>query len=206
MPAELGRLSFMPKAPIRSGIQKAAQSGVGLLLKASAFLLVVSLAAFGATFLYKKSVATKIQDLRLNLEKERKNFDESFVLEVERMNRQIGLSQQIIENHRLPSHVFDLFEQLTHKEVRFGQMSFAFTPPQQAGATGSGGAPAAAKVTLTGTGSGYKALAEQAKIFESSSDIKSFNFSNFSLMETGRVDFSLLVEMQPSFILAKIAE
>lgn len=191
---EPGKLSFIPKKSGRTGYKTIyKEAGLGLVLKASVFLFVLSVAGFGISYFYKQAITRETEELSISLNRAKSAFDPSLVGEMERLMGSISFAKELLYNHLLPTGIFDAIEGITHERVSFSSFSFAKSRGQE----GSG-----LTISLSGDAASYRVLAEQSEIFENSDVVRNFSFSGFNQSEGGLVSFTLSLSLDPSILYA----
>ncbi len=192
------KLSFIPKKSSREGFKTIyKEAGLGLLVKVSIFLFVVSVAGYGAAFLYQKSISREINDLTTSLDRAKSAFDPSLISQMENLMGSISFAKELLNNHIYPSGIFDALQTITHEKVRFTNFSFRDTQSATPSVAGEG---RDLTIFLNGSAESYRVLAEQSKIFEESDLVKTFSFSGFQLQE-GEIVFSLNLSLDPNILL-----
>jgi len=200
---EPGKLSFIPKSSATKTssyrtIYK--EAGLGLFMKATVFLFILSMAGFGGAYLYKKSLTQEIADLSSSLERAKAAFDPVLITEMENLMFSLANAKNLLDQHAYPSNIFAVIQGVTHQRVRF--TNFAYSPRY----VGKDGAANGLNVNLTGEADSYRVLAEQARIFEGNSDIKNYTFGNFVLNEKGILTFDLDLTLDLSVLYRQPAD
>jgi len=188
---EKEKLSFIPKTSFGAGDKSAydyKQAGVGLVLKISVFLFVLSFIVFGGTLLYKNIINEQITELSASLDRAQAAFDLALILEIEKISSSISGAKALLGEHRFPTNIFDIIEELTHKDVGFNRFSYLYDPESE---SKNETEKETLKISLAGEAKDYISLAQQSKILEDSEDVSDFSFLNFSLTQEGRVSFLL---------------
>lgn len=176
---EPGKLSFIPKKSSKTNYKTIyKEAGLGLLMKASVFLFILSVAGFGASYFYKEATTREINELSVSLKRAKSAFDPSLINEMERLMGSISFTKELLQNHIHPSSIFDVLESITHEKISFSSFAFNYEENDL-------------KIGLTGSAQSYRVLAEQAMIFENSDVVKDFSFSGFLLDENSNLSFSL---------------
>lgn len=170
--------------------------GMGIVLKFSIFLLILSLAGLGASFAYKKIVIKQIDTLAISLERAKTAFDIAGISEIEKLSHDTSDVKELVLAHRFPSRIFDLLEALTLPEITFSRFSYGYKPVvdpikiQQ-------NTPAEIRVTLSGEAKNYTIIAQQGEVFAKNEKISEYSFSGFSLNDNGVVSFLLTIIFDP---------
>lgn len=196
--------SFIPKSSlVKSGTKTFyKQAGAGLIFKFTAFLFFLSLLIFGGTFFYKSRLSSEIETLKEPVERAKAAFDPEFIAELEQLMNSLSVAKDIVSQHRYPSHIFQLLEDLTYEEVRFSDFDYSFFAGKKNLALSKDGSDIKAdlpeiKASLNGEAKSYTAIAKQAEIFKNSPSVVNAFFSDFNLTESGTVKFSLELTFNP---------
>lgn len=185
------KLSFIPKKSFGTGGKSAYDykyAGVGLALKISVFLFVLSFIVFGGTLLYKNIISNQIKEFSDSLDRAQAAFDIAVILEIEKISSSILNAKVLLGEHRFPSNIFDAIEKLTHKDVGFSRFGYAYAPELKSATKTK---VDTFKIVLEGEAKDYVSLAQQSKILEDNEDVSDFSFLNFSLTQEGHVSFLL---------------
>lgn len=173
--------SFIPKTiPTKSDAPK---RRVSIIFVAAAAIFVGVLAVFGGVFLYNRYLNQQITDLSTELVNLKGEFEPSLIRELALTGESIDAAKKILGAHVSISRVFDFIEENTLPTTRFGNFNY------------QGG-----QVTMNGTAASYRSLAEQSLLFEQSGVVDDIVISNLSLAEGGRVNFSLVLTLDPGLI------
>ena len=199
-----GKLSYIPK--MQSSVSGDFRSiyktsGAGLLIKLAVFLLMVSLVAFGGSFLLKKVTLSEIEELSLSLAKAKESFDEGTIGEMEILGGSIVSAQKMISGHLFVSNLFQALEQTIIDGVKLNGLNYSYKPSAVVLGGATGVATPGLKITSEGEAENYLAIAQQAEVFKQSKDkIQDFSFSRFSLGEFGQVGFVLDFWISPALL------
>lgn len=204
---EAGKFSFIPKSSSDKPKQRVIfqQAGLSFFMKVSVFLFVASLLSFGGAYYYKSAIAGQIEDLTISLERAKAAFDPELINEIERLTADIAVAEKILGEHRLPSGIFNIIEDVAHDDVKFSRFDYSFTPSSASisgipGTANKGFSGSSIRVTITGEAKDYTTLAEQSKIMENSQKVGAFSFSNFVLSDSGGVSFDLNMVLNPTSV------
>ncbi|MFC1756931.1 hypothetical protein ACFLZC_02130 [Patescibacteria group bacterium] len=197
---EQNNLSFIPKTAY-SSTQKVAlrKVGMGLVLKISIILLVLSVLLFGGAFVYKRVLAKQIDDLSISLGRAKTAFDPELITEMDRFGSGVFVVQEILTEHLLPSRILGVIEEFTLSEVSFNSFKYSSVSSESIKSfKTSKNTQDSINASLSGEARDYSTLAEQVEVFKRSDDIKDFAFSSFLLTQAGTVSFDLSIEFFPS--------
>lgn len=190
--------SFIPKSTFAKPGTRTfyKEAGFGIVFKLAAALLFIALAVFGGAFWYKGELQKQIDSLSPSLERAKAAFDPAFINDAEDLVKRIGVAKKLLENHRFPTGILDLLENLTVDELRFTQFSYTTKLKKT-----EEGEDFSVLLGLAGEAKSYKSLAQQSEVFKNSPYVELASFSNFSLTQTGTVSFSLDLDLVQSILL-----
>ena len=107
--------------------------------------------------------------------------------ELTRTSDLIKNSKIILAEHKAPSKVFLLVENLTLPSVGFSSFSFGEKEGEYS-------------VVMNGEAKSYTAIAQQAAVFSKSDLVEKANFSNFVLKNEGNVSFNVSLVINPDLL------
>ena len=180
--------SFIPKTRLSGSGYRPKGFSLGILV--SGFILFVSLVFFAGTYFYKQSLQEEVDGMIATLVITEKAFEPELINELSRLSDSMKASGQILENHQAFSKVLKLVGDLTLQETSFSNFGYNAVDKK-------------ITVSMSGEAKNYTEAALQAKIFADSEFIESAVFSNLSLKEAGRVNFSVVLVIKPEFIIYK---
>ena len=108
-------------------------------------------------------------------------FDEALISEISKVSNSITAGKNELAKHLKQSDIFFLLEENTLPQVFYN--SFTFANGQKF-------------LVLLGEALSYSAIASQSRTFESLDKIESAVFSNLTLRDTGRVAFTLTLNLK----------
>lgn len=181
--------SFIPKTRLTTATYQ--KRGLGLGFLASLFLLVISGGLFGGTYLYKQSLQKEIDDMNVSLEKAKKAFEPSLIIELERFTSLIGNAKTLFTQHGDISKIFKFINDFTLKDVKFSDFKYSVNDKNTS------------SLMMSGEAKSYTTVALQAKLFENSDFIDRAMFSNFNLKEGGKVGFNAGIIFKSSDLIYK---
>jgi hypothetical protein len=132
----------------------------------------------------QKKTLTELQNLEgeINQAKTPQNLaQEEEILNYQKKIKDFGL---LLENHLLPSKIFDFLEKKSHPRIWISQISL--TPGQS-------------QVSLTGQAESFTALGQQIQILKSENLLKEINLTKISLGKKGEIEFTLDLSFDPTF-------
>jgi D-ribose pyranose/furanose isomerase RbsD len=180
--------SFIPKTKLTTATYP--KRGLGLGFFISFFILLLSGGLFGGVYLYKSSLQKEVSDMVASLEKAKKAFEPSLIVELEKFTSSINNAKNLFNQHRDISKIFKLINDLTLKDVNFSDFKYNVDDKT-------------ALLIMSGEAKSYTTIALQAKLLENSDFIDRVLFSNFSLKEGGKVSFGVEINFKSSYLFYK---
>jgi len=179
--------SFIPKKPIteKPALRKRT---MGLFFGLSFLIFLVSVGASAGVYFYKAYMEKKVESMSVSLERAKAAFEPSLIIELKRLNARISASEQILSKHVAFSEFFEVLEQSTLKTVRFSNFEYLMESDDMI------------SITAQGEAEGYSSIALQSDEFGDNPYIQNPIFSNLGLTQSGNVTFSLLMNLNPSFL------
>ena len=160
----------------------------------TSFLAVFSVGAFfisagilAGGYFYKSFLGTRIKELNDTLKRTESEFEPASMKELTRTSDLIKNSKIILAEHKAPSKVFLLVENLTLPSVGFSSFSFGEKEGEYS-------------VVMNGEARSYTAIAQQAAVFSKSDFVEKANFSNFVLKNEGNVSFNVSLVINPDLL------
>jgi hypothetical protein len=184
-----GTTSFIPKTRL-TGPTYRPRPSLGLGLFISLILFLISLGLFAGTYLYRQSLQKNVNDDIASLELAKKSLEPNLLDELNRVSFSIKAAKDIINQHNTASQIFKIISDSTLHDVRFLNFNFTATDKNPV-------------VTMNGEAGSYASIALEAQIFQKNKAVSQASFSNFSLGEGGRVDFTTSITLDPSFLIYK---
>lgn len=182
------KTSFIPKKPIVEEKYERPRS-VGLLAFLGTVIFVASLIAAGATYFYKVSLASQVKTKGDMIKVARERFDSELVEEMQKLDRRINSSRDVLSSHVIISPIFKALEEYTLKTISFTKFTYSFDPIEKR-----------VNVEMSGKATGYDAIALQSDALALNKYIKDPVFSNLNLDDKGKVTFDLMFYVDPTFI------
>lgn len=180
--------SFIPKTRINAPSQKAKGIGLGVLV--SGLILLISLGLFGGVYFYKQSLQNKVNDATANLSTAKQAFEPSLLNELSGLTSSISAAKQILAQHSAPSKILKLIGDLTLKDATFSNFIYNLSNKN-------------ASIVMNGDAKSYTVVALQAKLFDDSDFIDDVTFSNLSLKEGGKINFTVNFNVSSDFLIYK---
>lgn len=186
--------SFIPKQPVTESPIRTTGGNFFFLITFVIFM--VSIALFGAAYLYNQLIDNNIAkgeaDLRLN----ENAFDATTIQELTRLNDRINAAQFLLKQHIAFSSFFGVLERATLRNVSFKNFSYAYGGGDKISITMQGTAGRA-------TGSSYETVALQAKAFTNPTLRNVFRsplLTDVGLDAQGNSSFSFSASLDPLLI------
>lgn len=152
--------------------------------------LVISIAAYGLTFVWQAKLTKDIEKQVASMQAVRENFDERFVQDASRLNTRIEQARKILQNHVSPSSLYGLLEEYTLQTVAFSNFAFHDNQDGTLGITGQGEALR------------YESIVLQSDAFGKSGYLRNVIFTNLSPDQNNQnVSFSFEATLDPRLIL-----
>lgn len=182
------KTSFIPKKPIVEEKFERPRS-VGLLSFLGTVIFIASLISAGAVYFYKVSLGSQVKSKGNMLKVAEERFDSNLVEEMQKLDRRINSSREILSSHVIISPIFNTLQEYTLKSISFTKFSYSFDPIENR-----------VNVEMSGKATGYDAIALQSDAFIKNRYIKDPIFSNLNLDDKGKVAFDLIFYVDPTFI------
>lgn len=178
--------SLIPKTSLAAkSIYRPRKTSFLAVFSVGVFFLSVGLLAGG--YFYKGFLEGRIKELNDTLKRTEAEFEPASIEELARTSELIKNSKVILAEHKIPSKVFLLLENLTLPSVRFSSFSFGEKDGQYS-------------VLMNGEAKSYTAIAEQAAVFSKSALVEKASFSNFALKSEGNVSFNVSLIINPEVL------
>lgn len=178
--------SFIPKKPIVE-TRPVVSGSVGILSTISFLMLLAVILATGGLYFYNESLKKNIFQMESDLNLSKNRFEPSRILELQTLDKRIKASNEILSKHITVSPIFEELQSLTLPTVGFLKFNYDFDGNN-------------VLVKLSGTASGYRAIALQSDLFAKNTNFKNPVFSNLLLGDKGNVTFDLEFSVEPSFV------
>lgn len=175
--------------PIRPSYAATHRGTFGLITVVLVVLLFATLLMGLAVYGIDRSVTSQIAQLSDSLTRSQKAFEPKVILELKDLDMRLKTADTLLQKHVAVSSFFEMLNNQTLPGVAYD--SFRFTNDPKEGFT----------IVMTGRATSYETIAEQSAIFGDDSRIGQHVFSNFKLLDTGRISFDLFVTPSPSGIL-----
>lgn len=176
--------SFIPKQPV---VPTGRAGGGGLFLLIGLFVFIASLAAAGAVFAYQGYLNASIASKDESLKRTEDAFEPDVIETLVRTDRRIKELRGLLERHAAPTAVFALLGDLTLQSVRYNDFDY------ESSAEG-------AQMRLSGVADSFSSVALQSDQFGASKYLSGVVFSDITINEAGRVDFTVEANVHPSLV------
>lgn len=158
---------------------------MNLLMVGAVFLLGLAVVGAAGVFAYGAYLTGVKETKTAKLKDAKANVDAGVVEEFIRMRDRFIEGKSLLDSHVATSGFFDLLEDITLENVRYGSLSLTRL------ANGS------AEFSLEGTARSFNALAAQSAAFSKELRFKRAIFSDIQLDQGGTVSFTLTAEAEP---------
>lgn len=185
--------SFIPKKPLTEE-PVARTRPVSLFTFITTILFFASLLIGGGVYFYKTYLTKQATELEKSLVTARASFEPKLVSDLSRLDKRINTGNELLSMHVTVSPIFELFQDITIKTIRFTKFSYAYLND----------AGTAVNVKMSGLSTpagGYTAIANQSDLLNKNKYIKNAVFSNLTLDDKGNITFDLTFSVDPTFVL-----
>lgn len=180
--------SFIPKKPLDTGMGRRGSSGAatGLFFVLAIFVFVGSIAAAAGVFGYEQYQTGAIASAEESLQEKRAEFDPAVIDSLLRVDSRLKNAQVLLQKHVASSAVFNLLSQQTLQDVQFSSFEYSLLDD------------GSANVSLIGQGANFTAVALQSDQFGASKQLKNVVFSDIKVDVSGKITFTVKVNVLPS--------
>lgn len=186
----LNQTSFIPKQSFTPSVSNTPKRVSGLSLLAW-FLFFVSILSVLVTFLWNKTLESKIRSMKSDISQIK--LEEDTINDIKKLDKRIISSEEILRSHLVTSPIFRILEQRTLKTISFTKFSYSVSDPT--------GKNKLINVSMSGRAKSYDAIAQQSDELSKNQYIINPVFSNMVLDELrGVVSFDLSFSVNPSVI------
>lgn len=181
--------SFIPKKPIvenRSNVSRP----TSIFVVISIFILFTIAIASGGLYFYKLSIEKNITQMSSDLNLAKNRFEPSKIVQLQRLDKRLRASSELLSRHVALSPIFEALESLTMKSVRYTKFSYSLVNDKTS----------TMNITLSGQAVGYRSIALQSDLFKKNKQIIDPVFSNLTLDNSGNVVFDLAFTVDAALI------
>ena len=181
--------SFIPKKPILDapGTLTSKRESSNIFSTISTALFVITLLVYGGMFGYKIILQNQINEADKALNDARAALETSKIQELLEANSRISAIKSLLEKHVVVSELLLLLQKMTVKNMRFTDLIY----------TNKDGIPSISASVESGS---YNAIVQQSKIFDGTSFIQGYLFSDFSLSDNGVVKMKFIASLSPDLL------
>jgi hypothetical protein len=183
--------SFIPKKPVSIPKISVTKRGPNIISAIGAFIFLGSIIASAGTYYWKYDIEKKIESQIQTLQSARREFDERTIAEATRLNDRLNAVKTLLDNHKAPSNIFSLLEDLTLTTIRFNNLDYR---TEQDGSI---------KISGSGSGRGFESVVLQSDEFGMSGHFRDAIFSNVQTNEQTGVTFSFAASLNGDIVLYK---
>jgi hypothetical protein len=182
--------SFIPKDSLTTERAPRAVQGNPFVIVniVAGIILVGTLVAAGALFLFQTYTNAAISSKQDSLEKQRSAFEPATIKELSRLDKRLSASQALLKTHTAVSLMFADLETRSGGNVRFKDFAY-----DTAG-------PGVMMVTMSGSAKSFNAIAVQSDAFGKSTIFKDPIFSNVNIDAAGNTIFNFTAKIDTSRI------
>lgn len=173
--------SFIPKKSltVASRPHQSKRSSIGIIFLLTLIIFIGAIALAIGVFLYHQFLLKSVEQKSASLERARAAFEPALIVEIGRLDTRIDSAQDILNNHKAASALFDLLEELTLKSVSFENLDYKID---------EGGR---ISISMRGRSFSFNSVALQSDIFGKNEFIQEPIFSNLNLDNRGGVIFNV---------------
>ena len=183
--------SFIPKTPIVSGgssFTNTSPMSLNLLATFVVSFFIISILVSGGVFGFTYYLKSQIESLNITLREAKSAFDSPQDKNILLISDQLKSIKALLTEHKVISPLFQVLEKETLPTVKWS--SFMFTRD----------AKGAVSAVIKGEAQSYASLAQQSKILLDSQAFKGVSFDNLTLSNTGTVEKTIKVIINPDII------
>ncbi len=185
------RTSFVPKKTLAVKEAVPRSSSVHLFLASATIIFFFALATSAGLYLYKTLLSKKVEEESIALEKAKKAFETTFIVDAKRFDARIRAAKEILANHVSIHPVFDLLSATTLQTIRYTNLNYASTP-------------SGVSISMDGQAKSFASVALQSDAFGANDKIftplftdvreaqKGSSFTGVSFHFTGALDPSVI--------------
>jgi hypothetical protein len=183
--------SFIPKRALAED-RAPRQKTVSIFSFIATILFIASIIGAGAMYFYETSLRANVAGMQETLTKAKDAFEETFLQQLQVVDRRMNAASDVLENHVVVSPIFSALQQSTLKSIQFTKFVYAVD---------GSGPSASILVKMSGRAQNYNALALQSDELTKNKYIRNPIFSNLTLDTQGNVLFDLAFSVDPKFVL-----
>jgi hypothetical protein len=181
--------SFIPKKPISPvALPKQSKTPLGLPFFIASIVLLGTLILAGGVFGYQEYLKTEMARKSEALEEARRDLEPALIEELRRLEARMNHVSDVLRNHLALTPIFELLQESTAQNVEYSSFDYTF------------GQEGVVELTLAGRAASFKSLAFQSDVLNRQTMYRASTYSGLSVDEFGRVNFSLIVDVDPSLI------
>jgi hypothetical protein len=178
---------MMPKMANPTPSKTVSSRSVSLIGTIGLLLLVCAGLAYGLVLAYKTFLVSSITGARETLVASEKQFEPELIAELTVLDRQLTLSQQLLEKHVQISPILDMLSEKTLTSVQFDEFDYEL-----------GDATVTPVIRISGQARSYRAIAQQSTVLSNDARVQEHIFSDFIVNESGKVEFQLKIIPSPN--------
>lgn len=187
MPPTLG--SMIPKTEMpKVERQRPRLESVSFLFSIGMVLAISVGAAYGLLIFYGKLTDTSLEKAKVTLRDSQSQFQPKAISDITTLDRQLKISQELLNNHTQLSPVMKMLGELTTSNIQYDKFSYVADDSK------------IATIKIEGLARSYLAIAQQSTIFNNDPRVAEPYFSDFAQTESGRIRFNLRLVPNPQIL------
>lgn len=184
IPKQSAAPAAMSQAPIASSAGRTrARASISILTILAVLAFFAALISIGGVFLFENTLTQRIAQMNQQLGEAEKQFEPTFIEELRALDHRLNVANDVLRNHRGMSAVFKLLDETTLKTLQYDSFEVDFNEGTTA--------------HITGRARSYQAIAQQSAAFSAERHFTNHIFSELVLLDTGRVQFELVLALSP---------
>ncbi len=183
--------SFIPKKSVVEESLPKRESSVGLMTAFVVIAFLVTLVVGGGMFVWEKASRLQLESSKKNLEEQKAKFQPEVVGQFKRIDERMSVASELLSKHNSPLKFLSLLQSIVYKDVSFSGVTY--TRNEKDGI----------KATFSGEAKDYQTIILQSDFLNTNKYIKEYTFTNLSPKENGRISFSLVLTLDPDYVLTK---
>jgi len=183
--------SFIPKKAFNASNASLHSKGssIGILFLLTLIIFISALALSLGVFLYQQFLIKDTESKSSQLKRARAEFEPTLIQEINRLDKRIQSSRNILGKHKAISSFFNLLEDLTLANIQFENLEYNVDENGRA------------NISMEGKAKSFNSVALQSDIFGKSKFIQEPIFSNLNIDNKGDVEFDFTAFIDSSLIL-----
>ena len=183
--------SFIPKKAFNAANTALHSKGnsIGILFLLTLIIFISAIVFSLGVFLYQQFLIKDIENKSSQLKRARAEFEPTLIQEINRLEKRIQSSRNILRKHKTTSSFFNLLEDLTLVNIQFKNLEYNVDENGRA------------NISMKGKAKSFNSVALQSDIFGKSGSIQEPIFSNLNIDNKGDVEFDFMAFIDSNLIL-----